>query len=45
MKLSDTAETTVLYYGGMRRWRAARRIEAEVSVTGLAFVLKARPYF
>ena len=43
--ISPTAQQALDYYGGAELWKNSRQIEAEVSVTGLAFVLKRRPYF
>jgi hypothetical protein len=45
MTLSETAKKAVDAYGGRDRWQTARSIEADVSVTGLAFTLKCRPFF
>lgn len=45
MVLTQTAEKAIEAYGGRDLWQQARKIEAEVSVTGLAFRLKWRPYF
>jgi hypothetical protein len=45
MYLSETAEKVITAYGGVARWKQAKKIEAEVSVTGLAFVLKQRSFF
>jgi len=45
MALSETAEKAIVAYGGRLLWQSARRVEAEVSVTGLAFTLKWRPFF
>jgi diadenosine tetraphosphatase ApaH/serine/threonine PP2A family protein phosphatase len=45
MKLSETAERAIAAYGGCELWQAAGSVETEVSATGLAFVLKRRPYF
>lgn len=38
-------DKTLAVYGGEGVWRQAKYIEAEVSATGLAFILKGRPYF
>jgi len=43
--MTPTAEKAVSAYGGADRWKKARNIEAEVSVRGLAFTLKWRPFF
>lgn len=43
--MSETAKKAVMAYGGPEVWLNAKEIEAEVSVRGLAFVLKQRPYF
>jgi diadenosine tetraphosphatase ApaH/serine/threonine PP2A family protein phosphatase len=45
MKLSETAEKAVAAYGGRELWQNAGSVETEVSASGLAFVLKRRPYF
>jgi len=45
MNLSETAKKAINAYGGMETWSNASHIEAEVSVKGLAFVLKGRPFF
>jgi hypothetical protein len=45
MALSETAEKAVAAYGGASLWQNAKRLEVEMSATGLAFVLKLRPYF
>ena len=45
MNLSETAAKAVAAYGGRDLWQNARRIEAEVTASGLAFVLKWRPFF
>lgn len=45
MHLSETAEKAITAYGGKELWKSAERIEAEVSVSGLAFILKWRPFF
>jgi hypothetical protein len=45
MTLSKTAENAIRAYGGRDLWQNARTIEADVSVTGLAFTLKRRPFF
>lgn len=43
--LSETAARAVATYGGQALWRQARWVTATVSVRGLAFVLKQRPFF
>jgi hypothetical protein len=43
--LTPTAQKAVEVYGGRKRWLEASRIEAEISVHGLAFMLKGRPFF
>ena len=45
MRLSETAERAIAAYGGRTRWQNAKYLEAEVSVSGLAFTLKRRPFF
>jgi hypothetical protein len=45
MLLSETAARAVEVYGGEKLWRNARRLEVEISASGLAFVLKWRPFF
>jgi hypothetical protein len=45
MNLSETAVRALNAYGGAALWQEHRRIEAEVSVQGLAFRLKGRPFF
>ena len=45
MRLSETAEQAIAAYGGHTRWQNAKYVEAEVSVSGLAFTLKRRPFF
>ena len=45
MSLSVTAEKAITAYGGRTLWQNAKYIEAEVSVSGLAFTLKRRPFF
>lgn len=44
-ELSETAARAVEAYGGVSRWRQAQWVNASVSVRGLAFVLKQRPFF
>lgn len=39
------AEKAIKVYGGEALWRNSKTIEADVSVTGLAFTLKRRPFF
>ncbi len=43
--LSETAQNAINAYGGIESWRNLKYIEAEVSVKGLAFTLKRRPFF
>lgn len=43
--LSTTAQKVIAAYGGKELWQNHKFIEAEVSVTGLAFTLKRRPVF
>lgn len=43
--LSLTARKAIHAYGGDVYWQNHKYIEAEVSVTGLAFTLKRRPFF
>jgi len=43
--LTETAEKAVTAYGGADVWMKARKIEAVVSASGLAFFLKRRPPF
>jgi len=45
MILSETAEKAINVYGGRTLWQSAKYLEAEVSVSGLAFTLKRRPFF
>lgn len=45
MNLSETAKRAINAYGGKTLWRNAGHIAAEVSVSGLAFTLKRRPFF
>jgi len=45
MKLSLTANNAIKAYGGVALWQNSKYIEAEVSVKGLAFILKRRPFF
>jgi hypothetical protein len=43
--LSETAKNAIEAYGGENLWKSNKFIEAEVSVKGLAFTLKQRPFF
>ena len=43
--MNSTAEKALDAYGGKELWTESKRIEAEVSVHGLAFTLKRRPFF
>ena len=45
MNLSKTAQKAIDAYGGAELWKNHMYIEAEVSVKGLAFTLKRRPFF
>jgi hypothetical protein len=45
MKMGKTAESVINAYGGADVWKNNKYIEAEVSVKGLAFTLKQRPFF
>jgi hypothetical protein len=45
MKIGKSAESVINAYGGADVWKNNKYIEAEVSVTGLAFTLKQRPFF
>ena len=45
MKISQTAENAILALGGEKIWKESRFIEAIVSVKGLAFILKGRPFY
>jgi hypothetical protein len=45
MKIGETAERAINAYGGADVWKNNKYIEAEVSVRGLAFTLKQRPFF
>jgi hypothetical protein len=45
MKIGKTAESAINAYGGADVWKNNKYIEAEVSVRGLAFTLKQRPFF
>lgn len=43
--ISETAEKALEAYGGKNLWKSAKKIEAEVSTTGLLFTMKMRPLF
>ena len=43
--LSLAANKAIKAYGGTELWQSHKFIEAEVSVKGLAFTLKRRPFF
>lgn len=43
--LSKTAKNAIDAYGGTQLWNQQKYISAEVSVNGLAFTLKRRPFF
>ncbi|MBW2408504.1 MAG: hypothetical protein JRF72_01815 [Deltaproteobacteria bacterium] len=43
--MNPTAQKAIEAYGGKRLWAEAARLEAEFSASGLAFILKRRPYF
>jgi len=43
--VNSIAEKALNAYGGREVWTESKRIEAEVSVHGLAFTLKRRPFF
>ncbi len=45
MDLSKTTQKAIEAYGGVDIWKKHKYVEAEVSVTGLAFTLKRRPFF
>lgn len=45
MKLTQTAKLAIDAYGGIELWKSHKYIEAEVSVKGLAFTIKRRPFF
>jgi hypothetical protein len=45
MNLCQTAEHAIAAYGGRSLWESASSIEADVCATGLAFILKWRPFF
>lgn len=45
MMLTETAKKAIDAYGGRELWEKSRYIEADVSVKGLAFTLKRRPFF
>lgn len=42
--LSLTAKKAIENYGGIELWKNSKFLEAEVSVKGLAFTLKQRPF-
>ncbi len=44
MNLSQSAQHAIDAYGGSDLWKNNKFIEAEVSVKGLAFTLKRRPF-
>jgi len=41
----STRKAAIDAYGGEKLWTETRSIEAEISVKGLAFIMKMRPYF
>jgi len=43
--LSETAKRALDIYGGVELWQNSKYLEAEVSVKGLLFTLKRRPFF
>ena len=45
MTLKETAEKAIAAYGGRALWQNAKRVEVEMSASGLAFTLKGRPFF
>ncbi len=45
MTLKVTAEKAIAAYGGRKLWQNAKRVEVEMSASGLAFTLKRRPFF
>lgn len=45
MTLTKTAEKAIAAYGGRKLWQNAKRVEVEMSASGLAFTLKRRPFF
>lgn len=45
MKLSPTAQKAIDAYGGAALWKHSKCVDAVVSVKGLAFVMKRRPFF
>lgn len=45
MNVSPTVQRAIDAYGGLDLWKNHKFIEAEVSVKGLAFILKRRPFF
>ena len=45
MSLTETAEKAIAAYGGRALWQNAKTLEVEISASGLAFILKRRPFF
>jgi hypothetical protein len=45
MSLTETAEKAIAAYGGLALWQNAKKLEVEISASGLAFTLKRRPFF
>jgi len=45
VNITQTAHRAINAYGGSELWKSHKLIEAEVSVKGLAFRLKRRPFF
>jgi hypothetical protein len=45
MSLTQTAEKAIAAYGGRKLWQNAKKLEVEISASGLAFTLKGRPFF
>lgn len=43
--LSKTAQKAIEFYGGYNLWQNSKYLEAEVTVSGLAFTMKRRPFF
>jgi hypothetical protein len=43
--LSLTSKKAIEAYGGIGLWQNSKYIEAEISVKGLLFTLKRRPFF
>ena len=43
--LSLTSKKAIEAYGGIELWQNSKYIEAEISVKGLLFTLKQRPFF